>query len=147
MSYLTAAEWETITRRKRTVRLRRRTAAHYALGPHYSCYSIFRRGETTVRLAHLNAQDLDSINQSTLYWATVCKTVRPMLCDHFPVCLSVLSVTMVYCGQTARWIKMPLGTEIDLGPGDIALDENLDPPHRKGHNLSFSTYVYCRYNC
>jgi len=23
----------------------------------------------------------------------------------------------VYCGQTAGWIKMPLGTEVDLGPG------------------------------
>jgi len=25
----------------------------------------------------------------------------------------------VYCGQTAGWIKMPLGTEVNLGPGDI----------------------------
>ena len=28
----------------------------------------------------------------------------------------------VCCGQTAGWIKMPLGTELDLGPGDIVLD-------------------------
>jgi len=28
----------------------------------------------------------------------------------------------VYCGQTARWIKMQLGKEVDLGPGDIVLD-------------------------
>jgi len=28
----------------------------------------------------------------------------------------------VYCGQTARWIKTPLGTEIDLGPGHFVLD-------------------------
>jgi len=28
----------------------------------------------------------------------------------------------VYCGQMAEWIKMPLGTEVGLGPGDIALD-------------------------
>jgi len=28
----------------------------------------------------------------------------------------------VYCGQTAGWIKMPLGTEVCLGPGDIVLD-------------------------
>ena len=42
------------------------------------------------------------------YWATVCKTVGPMLSDRClsclsvcPVCLSVcLSVTLVYCGQT-----------------------------------------------
>ena len=25
----------------------------------------------------------------------------------------------VYCGQTAAWIKMPLGTEVGLGPVDI----------------------------
>jgi len=28
----------------------------------------------------------------------------------------------VYCGQAAGWMKMPLGTEVDLGPGDIVLD-------------------------
>ena len=28
----------------------------------------------------------------------------------------------VYCGQTAGWIKMPLGTEEGLGPGHIGLD-------------------------
>ena len=28
----------------------------------------------------------------------------------------------VCCGQTAGSIKMPLGTEVDLGPGDIVLD-------------------------
>jgi len=27
---------------------------------------------------------------------------------------------------------MPLGTEIDLGPGDIVLDEDLDPPTARG---------------
>jgi len=33
--------------------------------------------------------------------------------------LSLLSVTLVYCGQTLRWIRMPLGT--DVGPGHIVL--------------------------
>jgi len=28
----------------------------------------------------------------------------------------------VYCGQTTGWIKMPLGREVDLGPGDVVLD-------------------------
>ena len=27
----------------------------------------------------------------------------------------------VYCGQTAGWIKIPLGTKVDLGPGRIVL--------------------------
>jgi len=34
----------------------------------------------------------------------------------------------VYCGQTAGWIKMPLGTEVGLGPGDIVLDGDPAPP-------------------
>jgi len=39
----------------------------------------------------------------------------------------------VYCGQTAGWTKTPLGTEVDLGPGHIVLDEDPAPP-RKGHS-------------
>jgi len=31
----------------------------------------------------------------------------------------------VYCGQTAAWIKMPLGMEACLGPGHIVTD--VDP--------------------
>ena len=33
----------------------------------------------------------------------------------------------VYCGQTAGWIKMPLGTEVKLGPSNVVLDEVADP--------------------
>ena len=36
-----------------------------------------------------------------------------------------------HCGQTAGWIKMPLGTEIGLSPGHIVLDGDPAPP-RKG---------------
>ena len=32
--------------------------------------------------------------------------------------------------QTAGWIKMPLGREVDLGLGDIVLDEDPAPPKR-----------------
>ena len=47
----------------------------------------------------------------------------------------------VYCGQTAGWMKTPLGTEVDLGSGHIVLDG--DPP-RKGHSSPLiSAYVYC----
>jgi len=28
----------------------------------------------------------------------------------------------VYFGQTAGWIKVPLGTEVNLGAGDVVLD-------------------------
>jgi len=33
-----------------------------------------------------------------------------------------LSVTLVYCGQTDGWIKMPLGMEVGLSPGHSLLD-------------------------
>ena len=56
-------------------------------------------------------------------------------------CLHCLSVTLVYCGQTARWLKMPLGTEVGLGPGDIVLDGNPAPPPLKGHSPQFSAHV------
>ena len=62
------------------------------------------------------------------FWATVCKTVRPMLSVCCPVCLSVclsvlsvLSVTLVYCGQTVGRMKMKLGIQVGLGPGHIVL--------------------------
>jgi len=42
--------------------------------------------------------------------------------------LSVCLVMLVYCGQTVRWSKMPLGMEVDLGPGYIVLDG--DPAHQ-----------------
>jgi len=95
------------------------------------------------------------------FWATVCKTVRPMLLDRCPVCLSMLKLGMpeglgpgyivldgdpapfpqrctappfsahICCGQMTEWIKMPLGTEVDLGPGDFVLDGDTTPPSRK----------------
>jgi len=34
----------------------------------------------------------------------------------------------IYCGQTAGWIKMPIGTEVGVGLGDIVLDGNPAPP-------------------
>ena len=33
----------------------------------------------------------------------------------------------VYCGKTAGWMKTRLGTEVDLGPGDV-LDGVAAPP-------------------
>jgi len=37
----------------------------------------------------------------------------------------------VYCGQTAAWIKMTLGTEVGVGPDDIVLDGDPAPPSPK----------------
>jgi len=47
-----------------------------------------------------------------------------------PVC-PVLSVTLVYCGQTVGRIKMKLGMQVGIGPGHVVLDG--DPaPFSKG---------------
>jgi len=32
------------------------------------------------------------------------------------------------CGQVAGWMRMPLGTNVDLGQGDIVLDADPAPP-------------------
>jgi len=72
---------------------------------------------------------------NVFFWATICKTVHRMLSDHCPVCLSVLSVTLVYCGQMVEWMKMKVGMEVGLGPGHIVLDGDPAPPcQKKGHS-------------
>jgi len=38
----------------------------------------------------------------------------------------------VYCGQTARWIEMPIGIEVGLGQGHIVLDGDSAPLPKKG---------------
>jgi len=38
----------------------------------------------------------------------------------------------VYCGQTAGWIKMVLGMEVGLSPGDFVLDGDPAPFPQKG---------------
>ena len=64
-------------------------------------------------------------------WATVCKTVRPMLSVR---CLSCLSVTSVYCAQTVERINMKVGMPVGLGPGHIVLRRDAAPPPVKGHS-------------
>jgi len=86
----------------------------------------------------------------TGFWATVCKTVRPIL-YRTVVCLScpvpsVLYVTLAYCDQTVGLIKIPLGTEIGLSPGDIVLDGDwtqLPPMERGTAPPHFSAHIYC----
>ena len=38
------------------------------------------------------------------------------------------------CGQMAGWIKMPLGMEVDLSPGDFVLDGTQLPSPKKGQS-------------
>ena len=57
-------------------------------------------------------------------------------------CLSVLSVMLVYCGQTVGWIKMKPSMQAGLGLGHIVLDGDPVPPPPKRHSpLIFSQYL------
>ena len=44
----------------------------------------------------------------------------------------------ICCGKTAGWIKMPLGTEVSLGPGDIVLDGGKPAPQKMSTSPIFS---------
>jgi len=64
------------------------------------------------------------------FGATGCKTVRSRLSDRCPVLFVCLSVTLVYCGQTVGWIRMPLGMEVGLSQGHIVLDGDRVPQEK-----------------
>jgi len=76
-----------------------------------------------------------------------------MLSDRcLSVCLSVCLVTLVYCGQTVGWIKIPLDTEVGRtevgpGPGDNLLDGDPAASHGKAHSsfMQFPPYFYFRF--
>jgi len=68
---------------------------------------------------------------------------RPFV-KQFALCYRTIvpSVTLVYCGQMVGCIKIPLGTEVGLGPGHILLDGDPTPP-KKGNSPQFSAHVCC----
>jgi len=85
-------------------------------------------------LTYFSSLSSDLIN----FWATVLK--RFALCDRTIVCLLVclsvrLSVCLSVCNVVVLWpngwIKMPLGTEVGLGPGDSVLDGDPAPPTKR----------------
>ena len=49
---------------------------------------------------------------------------------------------LVYFGQTVAWIKMPLGMEVGLGPGDI-VRWGLGSPMERGTAPQFSAHICC----
>ena len=76
------------------------------------------------------------------FWATGLPcAIRPLYV--LSICFSVLSVTLVYGGQTAWWIKMKLGVEVVLGPGHIVLDGDPAPPKRSTAPHQFLAHVRC----
>jgi len=53
--------------------------------------------------------------------------------------------TNICCGQTSRWIKMPLGRKLGLDPSDTVLDGDPASPRPKkaAEPLSFAPYLLC----
>ena len=60
------------------------------------------------------------------------------------VCLSCLSGTLVYCGQTVGWIQMKFGVQVGLGPCHIVPDGDPASLPRKGDRApQFLAHFYC----
>jgi len=49
----------------------------------------------------------------------------------------------LYCCQAAGCIKMPLGMEVSLGPGNFVLHGDPVPSPKRGGSPQFSAHVYC----
>jgi len=87
-------------------------------------------------MLHRDPEVLRDVVMATIFgrpfvkWFALC--YQTVVC--VSICLSVLSVTFVHCGQTVGRIKMKLGVQVGLGPGHIVLDENPAPPSPKGHS-------------
>jgi len=50
---------------------------------------------------------------------------------------------LLWPNQTVEWIKVPLGTKVDLIPGHVVLHADPAFPIHKGHNPQFSAHVCC----
>jgi len=48
----------------------------------------------------------------------------------------------ICCGQMVGWIKIPLGMEVGLGPGNFVLDGNPAPPPQKGDGAPSSSPIF-----
>jgi len=61
------------------------------------------------------------------------------------VCLSVMSVTLVYCVQTVGRIKVKFGMQVGLVPGHIVLDGDPAPPPQRGTDPNFRPAVVAKW--
>jgi len=55
-----------------------------------------------------------------------------MLSDRCPLSLFLLSATLVICGQTVGWIKMPLGHIVSDGDSALRTDSSRAAPNFRG---------------
>jgi len=90
---------------------------------HHRCSSGLN-SEPTDFMTGLFLLSLSVFGRQFVKWlALCCRTLSVLSCP-------VLSVTLVYCGQTVGWIKVPRGMEVGLGPGHIVLD-GTQLPHKR----------------
>jgi len=102
-----------------------------------------RRAKYTSIRQHNGPIDITTISYT--FWATVCKTVRPMLSDR---CLSSLSVCLSVCNVGVLW---PNGsTDQDETwhagrprPWPHCIRWGPSSPSPKGHNPQFSAHIRC----
>ena len=120
----TEDSWETTAERR--FLLQAQVSLHHQR-EHWQSYAAVRResarqlGQSFILQVLLYAYHLCQQRHGCSFWPTVCITVRSVLADR---CLSVLSMRLVYCGQTVGRIKMELGVQVGLGPGHIVLRPN-----------------------
>jgi len=67
------------------------------------------------------------------------------LCLLWPRLPISATAELFYCTQTAGWIKMALGMEIGLGPGDFVFDGDQATPRTEGTSTTtqFLANIYC----
>jgi len=95
------------------------------------------------RLATVHERYRQDRQRSNSIGQTVLQTVA--LCYRTNVCACL--ATLVHCGQTVGWIKMPLGMKVNLGrPGHTVLDGDRVPPFPQQRGTAtpqFSAHVCC----
>jgi len=105
-------------------------AAPFCLGSNHaalhSCLIVYVK---TSRISTPFTLNCTVFGQPFVKWFALCH--RTVVC---PLCLSCLSVTLMYCGQTVGWIKTSLDVEVGLDPGNTVLDGDPAPFAQKGHN-------------
>jgi len=93
----------------------------------------------TVTYCHFTVSNF----MSHVSWATVASNSSPYATGP----LSCLSETLVCYGQMVGWIKMPLGTEVGLGPGHVVLDGNAAPPSPESDTAASEPYFLAHVCC
>jgi len=109
------------------------------------------KGHTPQFLTHVLLWPNNWFSDATWYGGTVvCLGPGDVVLDgtHLPPPqkkgVSTTTFRPMCCGQTAGWIKMPLGTDLGLGPGHIVLDRDPAPPSTKGAEPhQFSAHLCC----